>query len=326
MTITLPTTRPTFDELKKRDGPYLNAWGIWGKDNQHGQTNLITPEAVKRGVAAVEHGITINLNLPLRDKAFESAFRGPVVQEVIDYGNWYDDKVSFNTQSSTQWDGYRHAPYQGYPEKGQQTYYGGLAAADVKNPDKHDYGIQRELIWRKPVTTRAVLLDIPRYIAKHNLAPLDPLTSNTPVTLALLEGAANDQGVEFAEGDVLLVRTGFTEALKALTPEQHKELNLMNGVIGVESKEEVARWHWENGFAAVATDALAYESFPFHEGRSPLHEVFLAGWGLPIGELFDLRELARVADEKQKWTFLFTSMALNLDGGVASPANAQVIL
>ncbi|WOO79099.1 uncharacterized protein LOC62_02G002635 [Vanrija pseudolonga] len=318
------TVRPTFDELKKRDGPYLNAWGIWGEGNEYGQTNLITPESVKRGVAAVEYGITINLNLPLLDKAFESAFRGPVVQEVIDYGSWYDDKVSFNTQASTQWDGFRHAGYHDWPEKGQQTYYGGLPSAEVKNPANPSFGVQ--LFAKKPITTRAHLLDIPRYLKKNNLPPLDHLTPNTPITLAQLQGAAKDQGLEFAEGDLLIVRTGFTEALKALTPEQQKELNLMGGIIGIESKEEVARWHWENGFAAVATDALAYEAFPFAEGRPPLHEVFLAGWGLPIGELFDLRELVRVAEEKQKWTFLFTSMTLNLDGGVASPANAQVIL
>lgn len=77
-----PITRPTFDELKKREGPYLNAWGIYGKDNEYGQTNLITPEAIKRGIASVENGITINLNLPLLDKSLQSAFRGPVVQEV----------------------------------------------------------------------------------------------------------------------------------------------------------------------------------------------------------------------------------------------------
>lgn len=61
MTVTNGTSRPTFDELKKRDGPYLNAWGIWGEGNEYGQTNLITAESVKRGVAAVEYGITINL-------------------------------------------------------------------------------------------------------------------------------------------------------------------------------------------------------------------------------------------------------------------------
>lgn len=52
---------PTFEELKKRDGPPLNAWGIWGKDNELGQINHLTPEAVKRGRDAIKHGKAVNL-------------------------------------------------------------------------------------------------------------------------------------------------------------------------------------------------------------------------------------------------------------------------
>ncbi|TXT11188.1 hypothetical protein VHUM_01939 [Vanrija humicola] len=318
-------TRPTFDELKTRDGPYLNAWGIWGEGNEHGQTNLITPDAVRRGAAAVEHGIAINLKCECRRVSSSApSARTQTDTDSIDNGNWYDDKVTFNTQGSTQWDGFRHAPYQDYPTKGTTRYYGGLEHGEVKNAENSSFGIQ--LFAKKPITARAHLLDIPRYVARHNLPPLEPLSARTPITLAHLQGAAADQGVEFAEGDVLIVRTGFTEALKALTPEQREKFDFMDGIIGVESTEEVARWHWDTGFAAVATDAMAYEAFPFAEGRPPLHEIFLAGWGLPIGEFFDLRELAAVAEEKQKWTFLFTSITLNLDGGVASPANAQAIL
>lgn len=61
-------------------------------------------------------------------------------------------------------------------------------------------------------------------------------------------------------------------------------------------------------------------------GPLSCHEVFLAGWGLPIGELFDLRKLAAECERLNKWTFMFTSMVLNLDGGIGSPPNAQAIL
>lgn len=50
----------SFDDLKKRDGPPLQAWGLYG-DNELGRVNLITPEAVKRGRDSVQHGIAINL-------------------------------------------------------------------------------------------------------------------------------------------------------------------------------------------------------------------------------------------------------------------------
>jgi hypothetical protein len=47
---------------------------------------------------------------------------------------------------------------------------------------------------------------------------------------------------------------------------------------------------------------------------------------MPIGELFDLRELAKECDRLGRWTFFLSSMVLNVEGGIASPANAQAIL
>jgi hypothetical protein len=69
----------------------------------------------------------------------------------------------------------------------------------------------------------------------------------------------------------------------------------------------------------------AYERYPSPVFPS-IHEVFLAGWGLPMGELFDLRELAETCARLKQWTFLFTSMALNIDASIATPPNAQAIL
>jgi hypothetical protein len=71
--------------------------------------------------------------------------------------------------------------------------------------------------------------------------------------------------------------------------------------------------------------SVAYECYPAPVPPS-IHEVFLAGWGMPIGELFDLRELSAACTRVKQWTFLFTSMVLNIEGGIASPPNAQAIL
>ena len=51
----------SFDDLKSRSGPPLNAWGLYGADDELGRLNLITPEAVKRGRDAFQHGIRVNL-------------------------------------------------------------------------------------------------------------------------------------------------------------------------------------------------------------------------------------------------------------------------
>lgn len=55
------------------------------------------------------------------------------------------------------------------------------------------------------------------------------------------------------------------------------------------------------------------------------HEAALAGWGMPIGELFDLEKLSVIAESKQRWSFFLTVCPLNLKGGAATLANTLAI-
>lgn len=101
----------------------------------------------------------------------------------------------------------------------------------------------------------------------------------------------------------------------------------MRSSIGLEASEEAIAWHWDCGFAAVAGDTVAYEAWPSTRPYGvSMHEAFLAGWGMPIGESFNLEELARRCGELGRWSFLFVSVPLNVPGGVASPPNAVAIL
>lgn len=97
-------------------------------------------------------------------------------------------------------------------------------------------------------------------------------------------------------------------------------------------------WIWDN-FSAVAGDHPAFESYRkfssvlfakknvLSEGIClceiapppdwSLHQVLLAGWGCPIGELFDLEKLADVCERQQRWSFFVSSEVCNVPGGVA---------
>ena len=48
-----------------------------------------------------------------------------------------------------------------------------------------------------------------------------------------------------------------------------------------------------------------------------LHEILLAGWGMPIGELFDLEKLAEHCRHTGRWSFFLSSEVCNVPGGVA---------
>ena len=45
--------------------------------------------------------------------------------------------------------------------------------------------------------------------------------------------------------------------------------------------------------------------------------VLLAGWGCPIGELFDLEKLAAHCKKEKRYSFFITSEPTNVPGGVA---------
>jgi len=84
---------------------------------------------------------------------------------------------------------------------------------------------------------------------------------------------------------------------------------------GVEQSEDVLRWVWEN-FSAVAGDQPAFECWPTQADYA-MHEVFLGGWGMPIGEFFDLEALAEQCKKEGRYSFFVSSEVCNVPGAVA---------
>jgi len=84
-----------------------------------------------------------------------------------------------------------------------------------------------------------------------------------------------------------------------------------------------ATFLWTN-FTATGGDHPSFEAWPTQKDYA-LHEVMLAGWGMPIGELFDLEKLGKHCKEIGRWSFFLTSEPCNVPGGVASPPNALAI-
>lgn len=93
---------------------------------------------------------------------------------------------------------------------------------------------------------------------------------------------------------------------------------------GLGQSEATAQWIWEN-FSAVAGDQPSFEAWPAADGALVLHEVLLAGYGCPIGELFWLEKLAETCKREGRWSFFVSSEPCNVPGGVASPPNILAI-
>lgn len=174
---------------------------------------------------------------------------------------------------------------------------------------------------------RGVLLDYLSWVEGQGRSPA--LLETTQITVPDLLAIAESQNVSFKAGDILFIRTGYNRALGSLTQDQlgtYVSRAPRPTAIGVESSREMLRWIWETGFVAVAGDMIAFEALPFQGEDFLLHEWLLAGWGLPIGELFDLEKLSEECRKVGKWSFFFSSVPLRVPGGVASPPNGVAIL
>lgn len=116
---------------------------------------------------------------------------------------------------------------------------------------------------QKPITSRAHLLDIPLYLSRHSLPPLSAFSASSTISLATLVACAEESNVHIQPGDILVVRTGFTDELLKLTEEERDRLRKreVNGSCGVAQGKDILKWHWENGIAAVVADWYALRSF-----------------------------------------------------------------
>ncbi|KAJ5779884.1 hypothetical protein N7457_007604 [Penicillium paradoxum] len=312
-------TRPAFDSLPlHKDGPLGNAWGMFGDRDELGMLNLLTPENTAAAAREIVDGVRVSTDWAL-DK------QGPRVVN--------DDILVFNTQSSSQWDGFRHY---GSP---QGTFFNGCTQDDIQNSTRNGIHVWAE---NGGIVGRGVLLDYASWAEANGKEVKCFETQSIPVS-ALQEVAAS-QNTTFRPGDILFIRTGWTRAYEQLSQAQCQQLanHTVPPLIGVESSEAMLRWIWDLEVAAVVGDMPSFEAFPCQDKVFFLHEWLLAGWGIPIGELFDLEQLSQECRKRGRWTFFFSSVPLKVcpretsvgvlitdhfiqvPGGVASPPNEKL--
>jgi kynurenine formamidase len=166
----------------------------------------------------------------------------------------------------------------------------------------------RQRRYRRPrCSTRLRLI---RRVEQH---PVSHFTYS-PIPVQTLKQVAESQNVTFRTSDILFVRTGWTKAYSELSIQQCQDLTASSqpSLIGVDASKDTLQWIWEERFAAVAGDMPRFEAWPCRNKEWHLHEWLLAGWGMPIGEVFDLEKLAQECQKRQRWTLFFSSVPLRV--------------
>lgn len=114
---------------------------------------------------------------------------------------------------------------------------------------------------RGGIVTRGVLLDYVAYAVAHgiNYSPYDA----HKITLAEVKSMAQEHNVTFRQGDVVLIRTGYTDGISAATnDEERNSMVATNKSVGVEGTMEAVKYFWNIQCAAVACDTVGFEVCP----------------------------------------------------------------
>ncbi|KIW90574.1 uncharacterized protein Z519_09221 [Cladophialophora bantiana CBS 173.52] len=311
---------PRFDELPLSAGdPPYSAWGLW-KDSSLGSLNHLTADRVLQAARnQIITGTRVCLNLPLNAINPGLLGRPSFEQKLINKEPHVinDDSISFNTQCSSQWDSFRHFAYQK-----EKMFYNGITQDVIHGLDKP--GVNGIGEWaEQAIAGRGVLIDFYDW-AQTNAYEFDPLATS-PVTVEQIKRITAEKNIELLTGDILFIRTGYVSAYRQLSADQRKDISTKFAFPGLAQSEETTRWLWDRQFAAVAADSPAFECTPPTDPEYFLHPVLLAGWGTPIGELFDLERLSEACVKLNRWTFFLCSVPLNYSGAVASPPNAMAV-
>ncbi|KAL0931558.1 uncharacterized protein CTRU02_214293 [Colletotrichum truncatum] len=329
----VPDKYPSFRDLPlDKKGPHGNAWGLWGLDDQLGTLNLLTDDVV--ACAARENiinGQRVSLNWSMTGASYPKFARKLLELNTINKAplkHAHDDEWSFNSQCSSQWDGFRHYAYQDEalkPHVPMQLYYMGRTAKDFAESSVPN-GIQH--VSSKGIAGRAVFIDWYAWAQKRGL-DVDAFTSYE-VPFSQLIDALNDQGISkdvFRPGDIIIIRFGYLSQYESMSNEKRDKLNELYKTkkpdnIGIKPSRELLEFLWDNKIAAICGDTRSLEVWPCRDTEWHMHEWLLAGWGMPIGELFYLEDVSRLCSSLSRYIFFLSSSPMNVPGAVASPPNA----
>jgi len=213
--------------------------------------------------------VNLPTNVPSVPAFGRKAFHHNIV--TLAPGMAYDDEYSLNTQSGTQFDGFRHFSH---IESGK--FYNGTTGAEIEDESCKKCSIH---YWAEHgIAGRAVLIDYWTY-AKENGKKYDAYSQHS-ITWDELAAAGKSQGLDIRPaaqggdihvGDILMIRSGFVETYYSKSEEERRKLGDRKHEMGegnetvfagIAQEEMMLDWLHDCYFAAVAGDAPAMEAWP----------------------------------------------------------------
>lgn len=293
-------------------------WGKWGKDDEAGALNYITPDKIAKAGKLIRSGRQVSCaqNFPVHPgpdnpspahhhmtiAGDDCCVPGvPGLQVATDYIS-----IAFHGMKSSHIDALCHVFV-------DMEMYNGRSATEVKSTGAKHNSIYAA---REGIVGRGVLLDIPRLRGATSILPTEEVTPDE------LLAAAKAQNVEVGEGDILLVYLG-REARRATQDDHSHEIHIVAG-LRPDCATLIHKW----GVAVLGSDGVS-DPVPANHGvpdwPMPLHMFCLVGMGVHLLDNLSLQNLAKACAEEKRWEFFFAVAPLRIEQGTGSPINPIAI-
>ena len=293
--------KTTMDQWMKE----LSNWGRWGKTDQMGTVNLITPAKRKAAAALVTEGHSVSLSSNTdMTKSVENP--RPFGHDMISSGAEPNTMFAMDTYTisyhgavMSHFDSLSHMFYEG-------KMYNGYSEKEVGRQGANQLAVTA---FKNGFFSRGVLMDIPR------LKGVKYLEISTPIYPSDLEAWEKKAGIKVGSGDIVFVRTGrwARRADKGQWDIQERAAGL---------HPSCARWFKQRDIAILGTDShselkpTGMKDIPY-----PMHQLLLIAMGTPMFDNLDLEAVSEAAAKRNRWEFLLTCSPLAIPKGTGSPLN-----
>lgn len=285
----------------------LSNWGRWGKNDELGAINLITPAKRVAASKLVREGVTVSLS---HDAVKSTAADNPkpFIHEMLSTAatpnaQAHSDSftISHHGLAHTHMDSLCHFFW-------NEQMYNGTPRSVVTAQGASKLSIHN---LKGGIYTRGVLMDIPE------LKGLPWLEPGTPVLPADLDAWEKKAGVKVSAGDVLLIRTGrwARRAAKGAWSGQLAGLHA-----------STIPWLKSRDISVLGSDAASDVMPSGVEGvRQPIHIFTLVALGANILDNGDYEDLSKACKQRKRWEFLITMAPLAVEGATGSALNPVAV-
>lgn len=286
----------------------LSNWGRWGKDDQAGTINLITPTKRARAAAIVKDGVSVSMSRDADVNMASSETPGATSH------NWQHTMKSTGVgrQDGFVLDTYAmayHNSLSTHLDALSHFFYGGKVYNGFSSDAITAWGATKDDVmpFKDGIFTRGVLIDMPV------LKGVPYLADDEAVYPEDLENWEKKAGFKIESGDAVFLRTGKWRRVAEKGPLTEQ----LPGMYG-----SCAKWLKERDISLLGSDVVQDVRPSRVEGvNQPIHLLFLVAVGTPLIDSCDLEALGQACAQRKRWTFLFTAASLRIPGGTGSPLN-----